>query len=90
MLDVSASACPDGQPVSYAQRIARGAQSPAMQALIAAAPRPTREQLDIARTACASATSRYRERETATGVGVDHGALGRRREAPRRPMISSC
>jgi len=48
-------AYPDDVRVSYAERIARIAQSPAAQAIAAAAPSLTRQQLDLARAAVASA-----------------------------------
>lgn len=49
---------------TYAARIARIANSPDAQAVVDQAPPFTRQQLDVARAACASATARFRERET--------------------------
>jgi hypothetical protein len=48
---------------TYADLVLRVALSPVAQANAAAAPAPTRQQLDIIRTACASATAGFRTQE---------------------------
>ena len=64
---------------AYAERIARIAKSPAVQALVDTAPPLTRQQLDTVRAACASATDRFYAREgvpvAAGGATAESGAL---------------
>lgn len=86
MLDASASACPDGPAVSQAERLARIANSPAAQAVVDQAPTLTRQQLDAARAACASATARHRaiEGKPAERDPAIPGQLRARRDAANR------
>lgn len=65
MVPSVSSACQPTPPETYAERIARIAVSPAAQAAVDQAPPFTRQQLDIVRAACNSATARFREREMA-------------------------
>lgn len=77
--------------MSPAERIARIAQSAAAQAAVDQAPPLTREQLDVARAACASATARFHEREiipVTIGAGCPCGCAGGQGCIRHRPVLA--
>jgi hypothetical protein len=80
MLDVSASACPEGTYVPPAWAVEAAASAPHISPADAA---PLITLFRTARENCAAATDEYRERETGR-VPVDHQALARRRDAALR------